>query len=122
MSLLTRCPACQTLYKLVPDQLRISQGWVKCGQCGEIFDASKHLIQVAVEPTTVVAPQLSLASAQIASDLQSTQAEPADDVQLSQPADGPIDEIKPVTDGVVGAEALKKLTSSITPETITTSN
>ena len=52
MSLLTRCPACETLYKLVPDQLRISQGWVKCGQCGEIFDASKHLIQVEVEHET----------------------------------------------------------------------
>lgn len=48
MSLLTRCPACETLYKLVPDQLRISQGWVRCGQCSEIFDASQHLIEVAM--------------------------------------------------------------------------
>jgi len=48
MSLLTRCPACETLYKLVPDQLRISQGWVRCGQCAEIFDASEHLIEVAM--------------------------------------------------------------------------
>lgn len=49
MSLLTRCPACETLFKLVPDQLRISQGWVKCGKCAEIFDASQHLIEVALE-------------------------------------------------------------------------
>lgn len=48
MSLLTRCPACETLYRLVPDQLRISQGWVKCGQCSEIFDASQHLVELAV--------------------------------------------------------------------------
>jgi predicted Zn finger-like uncharacterized protein len=47
MSLLTRCPACTTLYRVVPDQLRISQGWVKCGQCGDIFDASQHLIQAS---------------------------------------------------------------------------
>ncbi len=45
MSLLTRCPACQTLFKLVPDQLRISEGWVRCGRCDEIFDASVHLSQ-----------------------------------------------------------------------------
>ena len=45
MSLITRCPACNTLYKVVPDQLRISEGWVKCGQCSEIFDASQHLFQ-----------------------------------------------------------------------------
>jgi predicted Zn finger-like uncharacterized protein len=50
MSLLTRCPACATLYRVVPDQLRISEGWVKCGQCGDIFDASKHLIEAECEP------------------------------------------------------------------------
>lgn len=50
MSLLTRCPACTTLYKVVPDQLRISQGWVKCGQCGEVFDATQHLIEAYTEP------------------------------------------------------------------------
>ena len=44
MSLITRCPACETLFKVVPDQLRISEGWVRCGQCDEIFDASYHLL------------------------------------------------------------------------------
>jgi predicted Zn finger-like uncharacterized protein len=44
MSLTTRCPACQTLFKLVPDQLRISEGWVRCGQCNEVFDASLQLL------------------------------------------------------------------------------
>ena len=43
MSLVTRCPACQTLFRVVSDQLRISDGWVRCGQCNEIFDASSHL-------------------------------------------------------------------------------
>jgi len=50
MSLLTRCPACTTLYKVVPDQLRISQGWVKCGQCGDIFDATQHLVHIQPKP------------------------------------------------------------------------
>jgi len=51
MSLITRCPACQTLYKVVPDQLRISEGWVRCGNCDEIFDASLHLLpELASEP------------------------------------------------------------------------
>ena len=43
MSLITRCPACQTLFRVVPDQLRVSEGWVRCGQCDEVFDASAHL-------------------------------------------------------------------------------
>jgi predicted Zn finger-like uncharacterized protein len=49
MSLITRCPACQTLFKVVPDQLRISDGWARCGSCEAIFDASLHLLADTVE-------------------------------------------------------------------------
>ena len=44
MSLITRCPACATMFKVVRDQLRISGGWVRCGQCAEVFDASAHMV------------------------------------------------------------------------------
>ena len=43
MSLITRCPACQTTFRVVPDQLRMSEGWARCGQCAEIFDAASSL-------------------------------------------------------------------------------
>lgn len=43
MSLITRCPACQTSFRVVPDQLRMSEGWARCGQCSEIFDAASSL-------------------------------------------------------------------------------
>lgn len=43
MSLVTRCPACGTSFKVVRDQLRISDGWVRCGRCSEVFDASADL-------------------------------------------------------------------------------
>jgi predicted Zn finger-like uncharacterized protein len=43
MSLITRCPACGTMFKVVPDQLRISEGWVRCGHCSEVFDAAANL-------------------------------------------------------------------------------
>lgn len=57
MSLITRCPACETLFKVVPDQLRISEGWVRCGRCDEIFDASHHLVPVPLPPSgTAAAP------------------------------------------------------------------
>lgn len=32
------------MFKVVPDQLRVAQGWVRCGQCGEVFEASFHLV------------------------------------------------------------------------------
>ena len=49
MSSLTQCPACQTYYRIVPDQLRISDGWVKCGNCSDIFDASAYLIEIETQ-------------------------------------------------------------------------
>jgi predicted Zn finger-like uncharacterized protein len=55
MALITRCPVCGTLFKVVPDQLRISEGWVRCGQCAEVFDASHDLQQSDLELHTVVA-------------------------------------------------------------------
>ena len=47
MSLITRCPACSTMFKVVPDQLRISEGWVRCGQCNEVFDANENIQALA---------------------------------------------------------------------------
>ena len=56
MSLITRCPACGTMFKVVIDQLKVSQGWVRCGHCAEVFDGSFHLqaanTPVAVESTS----------------------------------------------------------------------
>jgi predicted Zn finger-like uncharacterized protein len=55
MSLITCCPACGTMFKVVPDQLKISEGWVRCGHCANIFDAQSHLVQepVAQAPAPV---------------------------------------------------------------------
>lgn len=50
MSQITRCPSCATSFKVVADQLRISEGWVRCGQCKEVFDASAHLLPAPPPP------------------------------------------------------------------------
>ncbi len=50
MSQITCCPSCGTKFKVVADQLRISEGWVRCGQCKEIFDASAHMQAVVAAP------------------------------------------------------------------------
>ena len=57
MTLVTRCPACGTHFKVVRDQMRISQGWVRCGRCSEVFDASQALREV---DDSVLAPQASV--------------------------------------------------------------
>jgi predicted Zn finger-like uncharacterized protein len=55
MSYTTRCPACGTMFKVVPDQLKISDGWVRCGHCADVFDATLHL-ETWVPPTPPAAP------------------------------------------------------------------
>ena len=45
------------MFKVVTDQLKVSQGWVRCGHCAEVFDASKHLLprEASAEPSSLVA-------------------------------------------------------------------
>lgn len=58
MSFTTRCPACGTTFRIVPDQLKISDGWVRCGHCSDVFDATLFLEGEAVpaEPSVLSAP------------------------------------------------------------------
>ena len=46
MSLATRCTACGTIFRVVQDQLRVSEGWVRCGRCAEVFDAREQLFDI----------------------------------------------------------------------------
>lgn len=43
MTAVTQCPQCGTRFRVVPDQLKISQGWVRCGKCAEVFNAREAL-------------------------------------------------------------------------------
>lgn len=51
MSLATRCPACGTTFKVVQDQLKVSEGWVRCGQCHEVFNALESLFELPAAPS-----------------------------------------------------------------------
>lgn len=58
MSFITRCPSCGTAFKVVADQLKIADGWVRCGQCQQVFDATLDLQPVPPPaPATSVAPE-----------------------------------------------------------------
>lgn len=47
MSLATRCSACGTVFRVVQDQLKVSEGWVRCGRCNEVFNALEGLFDLA---------------------------------------------------------------------------
>ncbi len=53
MNLATRCPACNTTFKVVSDQLRISDGWVRCGRCSRVFDANDHMVNPSHPDTPI---------------------------------------------------------------------
>jgi len=46
MSLATRCSACGTVFRVVSDQLRVSEGWVRCGRCSQVFNALESLVDL----------------------------------------------------------------------------
>ncbi|NVH75100.1 DUF3426 domain-containing protein [Paraburkholderia sp. JPY432] len=46
MHLATRCPFCETVFRLQPAQLAQRRGLVRCGHCQEVFDASSSLFDV----------------------------------------------------------------------------
>lgn len=54
MNNITRCPECDTRFKVSDEQLAAHEGLVRCGRCQNVFNARQHL--QAEEPS----PQLSL--------------------------------------------------------------
>lgn len=49
----TRCPQCNTVFRITPEQLRLRAGKVRCGHCRAVFNALETLVE---EPPAVVAP------------------------------------------------------------------
>jgi predicted Zn finger-like uncharacterized protein len=46
MSLATRCTACGTAFRVVQDQLKVSEGRVRCGRCNVVFNALEGLFDL----------------------------------------------------------------------------
>ena len=67
MSLATRCTSCGTIFRVVQDQLKVSEGWVRCGRCNEVFNALDGLFDLEREappPWTAPNPAQAQADAQ----------------------------------------------------------
>ncbi|PCE28341.1 hypothetical protein BWP39_07425 [Paraburkholderia acidicola] len=45
MLLATRCPFCETVFRLQPAQLALRRGLVRCGHCQQVFDAASGLYE-----------------------------------------------------------------------------
>ena len=40
----TRCPTCDTIYRVLPRQLAVAGGWVRCSRCNEVFHGYENRI------------------------------------------------------------------------------
>jgi predicted Zn finger-like uncharacterized protein len=40
MNLITRCPSCATHYQVDKAVIHAAKGWLRCGQCGHVFDST----------------------------------------------------------------------------------
>lgn len=51
----TRCPGCQTTFRVTPEQLKVRAGKVRCGKCQAVFNALDGLIEES-DPSLVSQP------------------------------------------------------------------
>ncbi|MBI5786923.1 MAG: zinc-ribbon domain-containing protein [Rhodocyclales bacterium] len=54
--MLTRCPYCSTTFRVTPEQLKVRQGQVRCGQCRRVFDALRALDENVAKPAPAPRP------------------------------------------------------------------
>ncbi|MCW3155911.1 zinc-ribbon domain-containing protein [Achromobacter spanius] len=88
MALTTRCPQCGTTFKVVPDQLRVRNGLVRCGACSTVFDGRACLLPEAGSPPPAapsVPPAPSSAAAAAAPVLAPTLARPSAEPRQTPP-------------------------------------
>lgn len=94
MTAVTQCPQCGTRFRVVPDQLKISHGWVRCGKCAEVFNAREALeMAAALKAGQPAPPHAGFAPQQVSIVLR--QQEPASaaiDVDTPTWPETPVDE------------------------------
>jgi predicted Zn finger-like uncharacterized protein len=78
MALATKCPHCNTVFKVAADQLKLRGGIVRCGACKEVFDGNAALLHNAAPPTAApIKAQPSAAPAPVAPVYAEEAANPA---------------------------------------------
>ncbi|MFZ6746270.1 DUF3426 domain-containing protein [Undibacterium sp. JH2W] len=122
MALATRCPHCQTAFKVANDQLKLHAGLVRCGSCQQTFNAVENLIPAeAPQPAPVTAKPASTTIIAALSPVvaSSTSAAPAQ-AQLAagqQPIAqaASVESAAPVAMSEVKAEIRSEVTQSASP-------
>ena len=78
MSLATRCSSCGTIFRVVQDQLKVCEGWVRCGRCDQVFSALEGLFDLDRDPPPDWSPEVAVRSAMPGIDAASAPIERAE--------------------------------------------
>lgn len=54
MALATKCPHCNTIFRVAHDQLKLRGGIVRCGACNEVFDGNAALVEPALKQPVII--------------------------------------------------------------------
>jgi predicted Zn finger-like uncharacterized protein len=109
VSLATRCPSCDTVFRVVQDQLKVSDGWVRCGRCSEVFNAAQRLFELEADGTAQRS-QSTGATTGHAPPSAARAAEPA-----AAPAPGRTSEVTPAPDHVLASSAVPATQAASAP-------
>jgi predicted Zn finger-like uncharacterized protein len=107
MALATTCPLCKTSFKVVPDQLKLSRGSVRCGVCQNVFSGIDHLRYVDQSALKDLKPRQAGAEA-------GPQPSPAAQLQAAG-SQSPTPDIAAAPGGAVSSDDLK--TAFFLPDT-----
>jgi predicted Zn finger-like uncharacterized protein len=56
--MVTRCPVCDTAFRVTPEQLQAREGKVRCGRCMTVFDGAKAIAEEAQRTALVLEPSV----------------------------------------------------------------
>lgn len=115
----TCCPECRTWFRVTESQLGTAQGWVRCGQCFESFDASPRLWSEPDEGSAVIpwktAPDsdesIALAEPEAEPELDATSESSGEEVPEDsfEPLPGPLPENPPEEDLIIDPLSLDEV-------------
>ncbi|MCZ7565858.1 MAG: zinc-ribbon domain-containing protein [Burkholderiales bacterium] len=89
MALITRCPACETAFRVHQHQLAARDGRVRCGRCAVVFDAREALVAETPEAPEAPAPRRRTAAEPPAEDVREALDEPIAPLEPTTPTGTP---------------------------------
>ena len=119
MALATRCPHCNTTFRVAADQLKLRGGVVRCGSCNEVFDGNAALVEPQV-PSLELVREAEPEVAPLPIEVQPAPQEfPQEDFQLDQSMPFPSRNDGFSDNDVVGANettGLVDITAAVDPQ------